>query len=182
MPTERRRQRQFDLSVGDLVQFLGLPGVRRAARVELVGPLGGQRDVWWTPEGVGYFSDQLGTEEILAALAGPAERPDCLELRPAVGQSFEVTIPSVGHNPSRTFTIEPTEWGLRQLAGLVAAQARRSGVGQSASIPSSWVPSDWDRLYDEDENGRKRYVGKVRRYDAGGRQVAVAASMEELGL
>jgi hypothetical protein len=144
--------------------------------VELVGPLGGQRDIWWTPEGVGYFSDSLGTEEVLRALEGPAERPDCLELRPVVGQSFEVTIPAVGHQPSRTFIIEPTEWGLRQLAGLVAAQARaRRGVGAAVSVPKSWVPSEWEHVGEFGD-------GKVKRYNAGGRPVAVAQSMEELGL
>ena len=185
MPSERRRQRSFDIAPGELVQFVGLPGVRPATGLERSGrggPGGHPWDFFHTGEGQVWVSSILPTEEVLAALAPPAPRPDYLELRPAAGQAFEVTIPGAGLaglRPERVFVIEPTEFGLRQLAGLVAAQ---SAQRQTAAKPlAPWVPSEWSRVFQEGPEGRKEYVGKVKRFTEAGRQEPVVAG-EDWGL
>lgn len=136
-------RRQFTLASEELVKFHSLPGIERATGREIAQGTG---DLFWAPStpAVGWRSRILSTQEILEALAPAPARPDYLELRPGIeAGSFAVTIPGAPGRPERTFHIEPTEWGLRQLGGLVAQQARARAP--ACPEPGRWVPSEWIR-------------------------------------
>ena len=141
-------RRQFNIQSDELVKFHSLPGIERLTAHQVKQ---GVQDIFWTVQahcaGAGtspWASTVLSTEEVLEALAPPPARPDYLELRPGIeAGSFAVTIPGAPGRPERTFHIEPTEWGLRQLGGLVAQQARARAP--ACPEPGRWVPSEWIR-------------------------------------
>lgn len=181
MAIERKRRREWDLGVGELVQFVALPGVAVASAADRSGSHAGRLlDLWWTPDHAAYVSRVLSSEDILAALREPVPvtaRPDHLELRPGL-QHGEVLVRRAawGGEPAREWQVEVTEFGVRQLAGLVAAQARSA----PCMVPPRWVPSDWDRV------GRGvDYEGKVQRFATDGHPLPAqlsASAVAELGL
>ena len=176
MPSERKRRRQFDLAISELVQFCGLPGIRAASAAEVRAEGDRAQDLWWTPDGKAYVSLGLSAAEILEALAPPV-RPDWLEVRPGLeAGAFAVSVPG---KPERTWEIEATEWGLRQLAGLVAARARPQGLPAAPPL-GRWVPSEWQRAAGPIGSGKIPAGAKIIRLDERGhvRPQAIPAGLE----
>jgi hypothetical protein len=180
MPTERPRQRQFDLTATELAQFLDFEGSRLALPWE-VNPGNGASapDLWWSPAEPGqppkaWVNQALTTQQILGRLQR-GQAP--LELRPSAGQAGAPAMLVRVPESDREFAVEATASGLQQLIHLLHARLRPPAP-RAPSAPRRWCPSDYLRL----PPGQGRIPrDKVAEYDRHGhRLVAQQVSLEDV--